>query len=137
MTYETPLSVVGRYLLVAVMVGAGVAHFTHGELFAAMVPAYLPWPMALVLVSGVFELVLGLGLLPVRTRRLAAYGLVALFIAVFPANIDMALHPEVGLVGAPDWLAHPSPLALWLRLPLQLLLIYWALSQARVRLPRA
>jgi uncharacterized membrane protein len=91
-----------------------------------IVPKALPWPMGLVWLSGVFEILLGLALIPTATRRLAGYGLVALYLAVFPANIYMAM-ANVQVQGLPSWATQPSPLALWLRLPLQLVFIGWAL----------
>jgi uncharacterized membrane protein len=139
MTYETPIRVAGRYLLAGVMVAMGVLHFTHAESFASIMPAYLPWHMPLVLISGVIEAALGLMLLADRTRPLAAYGLVLLFVAVFPANVNMALHPEVPIAGLPAWMPQPSATALWLRLPLQLVFLAWALQYTRVadrRTPR-
>ncbi|MDB4976208.1 MAG: DoxX family protein [Myxococcaceae bacterium] len=136
MTYETPLRIAGRFLLAGLMVTMGVLHFTHAESFVSIVPGYLPWPVPLVLISGAFELVLGSLLLLERTRTLAAYGLVALFLAVLPANINMALHPEVQIAGLPAWLPQPSATALWLRLPLQLVFIGWALQYTRRRTAR-
>jgi uncharacterized membrane protein len=112
-----------RVALTFLMVSIGILHFTHTEGFASIVPDFLPWHEGLVLVSGVFEIGLGLALLVERTRVLAAYGLIALFIAVFPANLNMALHPELRIAGLP---LEPSPVALWLRLPFQLVLIWWA-----------
>lgn len=135
MLYETPLRVAGRYLLAGLMVMMGVLHFTHTESFASIMPAYLPWHVPLVLVSGVIEVALGALLLIERTRVRAAYGLLALFVAVFPANLNMALHPELHVLGLPAWMPQPSETALWVRLPLQLLLISWALrytSQSRI-----
>ena len=81
-------------------------------------PPYLPWHFAFVIISGVAEVVLGVGLLIPKTSRYAAWGLIFLLIAIFPANIHMATHPEL----------YPNipPIALWLRLPLQVLLILWA-----------
>jgi uncharacterized membrane protein len=72
-----------------------------------------------VLISGFFEVLGGVGLLLARTRRAASYGLVLLYLAVFPANINMVVHPELGR-GLPEW-------SLWARLPLQFVLIAWAL----------
>ncbi len=85
-----------------------------------MVPPFLPWPSALVSISGVAEIAGGLGLLLPRWRRLAAYGLVLLLIAVFPANIYIAVaHVRFsGLLGN-AWVQ-------WLRLPLQIPLVLWA-----------
>ncbi len=108
---------VGRGLLSLGMVAMGVLHLVLPAPFVAVVPAYLPAPGALVFVSGVAEVAGGVGLLVPRLRRLASWGLVALLVAVFPANVDMALHPPRGI---PAW-------ALWLRLPFQIPLIAWAI----------
>jgi uncharacterized membrane protein len=115
-----------RHALTATMLGMGVLHFTAADIFVQIVPKGWPWPMGLVWISGVFEFLLGLGLMLQPTRRLAGYGLVALFVAVFPANIYMAM-ANVQVQGLPTWAAQPSPLALWLRLPLQIGFIAWAL----------
>jgi uncharacterized membrane protein len=104
---------------------AGVAHFANPGPFVQMVPDYLPWPLGLVYLSGIAESSLGLLLLWPRTRRLAAWGVIALLVAVFPANLHMAIH-NIWPTGMPAWLPPPSPLGLWLRLPLQLVLIAWA-----------
>ena len=115
-----------RWVFGALFVGAGVLHFIGSAFFISIVPPYLPYPAALVYVSGVAEIALG-GLLWLRpTSRLAAWGLIALLIAVFPANLHMALHAE----------RYPeiSPVALLIRLPLQGVLIgvaYW-LTRARL-----
>jgi len=109
----------GRLILALLLLAAGVTHFAMPQRFAAIVPAYLPAHLALVYVSGACELLGGAGLLlPPPVRRVAAWGLVALLVAVFPANVDMALHPA-NFPGIPVW-------ALWLRLPLQLPMIWWA-----------
>jgi uncharacterized membrane protein len=104
-------------LLAAFFVVAGIAHWVRPGVYLKIMPPYLPWPRALVYVSGVAEIVLGVLLLVPRTTHLAAWGLIALLIAVFPANVHMALHPEL----------YPriSPVLLWLRLPLQGVLIAW------------
>ena len=122
----------GRWVLAALMVGVGVLHFTHAQTFASIVPRYLPAPLWLVWISGACEIGLGLALLHDASRRWAAYGLVALYIAVFPANVNMALHPDLPVAGVPSD-AVPSALALWLRLPLQLVLIAWALRYVKHR----
>jgi uncharacterized membrane protein len=108
-----------RALLALLMLAAGTFHFAHPEPFVAIVPDYLPHPLALVYVSGCFEILGGLGLLIPRVSRQAAWGLIALFVAVFPANVNMALHqlPIGGEV---------HPIGNWLRLPLQAVLIVWA-----------
>jgi uncharacterized membrane protein len=117
---------IARHILAGVMVTMGVLHFVVDDLFVQIVPKMLPAPYALVWVSGVFEAALGLALLRPSTRRLAGFGLVALYVAVFPANIYMAVE-NVQIQGLPSWVTQPSPLALWLRLPLQALFIVWAL----------
>lgn len=104
------------------MVSVGVLHFTDPEPFVRIVPAFLPAKLELVWISGAAEILLGVGLLPKLTRRWASLGLVALFVAVFPANINMAVH-EVQL--NPE---SPIPVwAMWARLPFQLLFIGAAL----------
>jgi uncharacterized membrane protein len=114
-----------RLLLAVAMVVVGVVHFVKPEGFVRIVPAFLPAPLALVLISGAAEILGGLGLLVPRTRRLAGWGLIALYIAVFPANINMALQ-RIPLGEAPV-----SPLALWLRLPFQAVFIAWAYWMTR------
>jgi len=109
-----------RWLLTALMVAAGANHFVSPDPYVAMMPAALPAHLALVYVSGVAEIAGGLGLILPRTRRAAAWGLVLLLLAVFPANVNMAVnHLPLGERALPTW-------ALWGRLPLQALLIAWA-----------
>ncbi len=116
-------------LVLGVVVGfVGLLHFTHTAVFASIVPDYLPAHEALVLISGVFEIGLAVALQFERTRVLAAWGLVALFVAVFPANINMALHPERPIPGISFT---PPAIALWLRLPLQFVLLAWAWRYTR------
>jgi uncharacterized membrane protein len=116
---------ISRWLLTVFMVGAGVNHFLSPGPYVGMMPEALPAPWMLVYVSGVAEILGGLGLILPETRRLAAWGLIALFIAVFPANLNMALHHlPLGTREVPSW-------ALWARLPLQGVLIWWAASFAR------
>ena len=109
-----------RVLFAAFFVIAGVTHFTNREFFISIVPPYLPWPEMLVYVSGVVEIVLGVLLLVPSMMRIAAWGLIALLIAVFPANIHMAMNPQL----YPD-----TPYtALLIRLPLQGVMVaiaYW------------
>ena len=114
-----------RVLLSVAMIGIGIAHFVAPSDFASIIPRFLPAPVTLVLVSGVFEIAGGAGLLIPRVRRLASFGLVALYVAVFPANLNMAL------TGAAPPGVHLSPVLLWARLPLQLVFIAWALWVGR------
>src|SRR5262249_24343244 len=97
---------------------AGVLHFVRPDLYVRIMPPYLPWHLELVYLSGLCEVALGVLLLVPRTTTAAAWGLIALLIAVFPANVHMALNAEL----------YPTirPVLLWLRLPLQGVLIAWA-----------
>ena len=110
-----------RWLMGLAMIGAGANHFVSPEFYVQIMPPYLPWHLPLVWISGVAEILLGVLLLIPKTRQLASWGLVALLVAVFPANLHMALNDVMidGAPAAPAW-------ALWLRLPLQAVLIAWA-----------
>ncbi|MDA1312816.1 MAG: DoxX family protein [Acidobacteria bacterium] len=103
----------------------GVMHFTTVERFMAMMPASLPWHRELVYVSGVFEILGALGLLLPSTRRWAAYGLAALLLAIFPANLHVAMSGG-SVEGLPQGAWY-----YWLRLPFQFVFIAWALWVAR------
>jgi len=110
------------------MVGIGLLHLVRPEGFVKIVPGFLPAPLFLVYLSGLFEIAGGLGLTLERTRRLAGLGLIALYVAVFPANINMAVH------GIQPAQVHIPTAALWLRLPFQLLFIgvaWWLSRPAR------
>ena len=118
-----------RWLLTVLMVVAGINHFVSPATYVGMMPSLLPAPLALVYISGIAEIVGGLGLILPATRRLTAWGLIALFVAVFPANVNMAVnHLRLGTSDVPIW-------ALWARLPLQVVLIAWAwlFTRAAVR----
>lgn len=111
---------IALFLLALFFVFAGVTHFTSPDFFTAIVPPALPAPLALVYVSGVFEILGGLGVLWPATRAAAGVGLVALLVAVYPANLYMAWAPERFVAqGTPLW-------ALYARLPLQFVFIAWA-----------
>jgi uncharacterized membrane protein len=114
---------VTRYIFGVLFVLAGVNHFVNPEVYMRIMPPYLPWHFALVLVSGVAEVVLGALLLLRRCAAFAGWGLIALLIAIFPANLHMALNPEL--------FPRLNPTALWLRLPLQGVLVAWAYWYAR------
>ncbi|MFD2719273.1 MauE/DoxX family redox-associated membrane protein [Hymenobacter monticola] len=110
------LRLLSRYALALLFVLAGLWHFVHPATYLAIMPPQFPQPPALVYVSGFFEILGGIGLLLKPTRRLAGWGLLALLVAVFPANVYMALiHEKLGI---PGWAA-------WGRLPLQLPLLWW------------
>ena len=112
-----------KYLFAVSFMGAGVNHFLAQEFYARMMPPYLPWHLFLVYLSGLAEIALGGLLLVPRLKRLAAWGLIALLIAVFPANIHMAVHP--------DLFPEIGAAMLWARLPVQAFLIAWAYAYTR------
>ncbi len=117
----------GRLLLGVLFLGSGALHFLVPQQYLKIMPPMLPAPMTLIDISGIAELLGGLGLLvPLATaRRAAAWGLVALLIAVWPANIYMATsHLALPGIMGQSW-------AQWLRVPLQLPLIYWAWRYTR------
>lgn len=106
------------FLIGAIFIAAGTLHFTKPAMYEQIVPPYMPSPKTLVAVSGFFEILGGIGVLPAPTRRAAAWGLVALLLAVFPANVYMATDAEKFAKVAPAWVFYG-------RLPLQLVLIWW------------
>ena len=109
--------------LAAFFAFAGTMHFVRPRSYMAIMPDYLPAHRELVYASGVAELAGGLGALPARTRRAAGWWLAATMVAVFPANLHMALHPE-------RYRNIPRSL-LYARLPVQALFIVWALRSTR------
>jgi uncharacterized membrane protein len=108
-------------LQAALYVLAGLNHFRDPGFYLPMMPPYLPAHLELVYLSGVAEVVLGLGLLIPQTRRLAAWGLVALLLAVLPANLHIALE-NVPLGGAEEG----AGIWNWVRVPFQIPLLIWA-----------
>ena len=113
----------GRALMGAMYVCAGAGHLIATRLYMGIMPSYLPAHRELVLISGAAEIAGGVGVLLPQTQRAAAWGLVALLIGVFPANLWMVQHPD-RYPGIPLW-------AMWLRLPLQLPLLWWAYRYTR------
>jgi uncharacterized membrane protein len=118
----TRTKTVFQWLLAILMVVAGTMHFVDPDFYLRIMPPYLPWHLPLVYLSGFFEIALGLLLLIPRFTHLAAWGIFALLIAVFPANIYLYQHQD--LVPAPA-IVH------LLRLPLQGILLLWAYWHAR------
>lgn len=119
--------------LAALLAGSGILHRVKAGAYQRIVPAPLMrWRSEIVAVSGAAEIGCALLLLLPRTRRLGAYASALLFVAVFPANIQMTL--DGGSVGA----GFPSANAAlaWLRLPLQVPLVWWALSFRHAPHPR-
>ncbi|HEV7462016.1 MAG TPA: DoxX family protein [Solirubrobacteraceae bacterium] len=109
--------------LAAFFTFAGAMHFVRPRSYIAIMPDYLPAHRELVYASGAAEIVGGLGALPERTRRAAGWWLAATMVAVFPANLHMALHPER--------YRRIPPALLYARLPVQALIIVWALRATR------
>lgn len=116
-----------RVLAALAMIGIGVTHFLSPDGFVKIVPSFLPAPLALVYISGFFEILGGVGLLVARVHRPAAYGLIALYVSVFPANINMAVNDIQPAA------SHIPEAALWIRLPFQLVFIglAWWLSRSK------
>jgi uncharacterized membrane protein len=113
----------GRIVMGSLYIVAGVGHFVATRIYTSIMPDYLPAHRELVLLSGAAEIVGGIGVLVPQTQKAAAWGLVGLLIAVMPANVWMVQHPE-RYPGIPLW-------AMWLRLPLQGVLIWWAWCYTR------
>lgn len=111
-----PLLVIALFFI-----SGSIAHFVFVDFFVMAMPDYLSYHKELVIISGIFEFLGGIGILLPQTRILAGYGLIALVVAVYPANINMALHPEK----YPDI----SELFLYIRLPFQFLFV-WFIWQA-------
>ena len=107
----------GLYIQAFVYVAAGVNHFISPKTYLAIMPPYIPAHNLMVTLSGIAEIVLGIGLLFPATRSISAWGLILLLTAVFPANIYMATASQFRKL--PAWIR-------WGRLPLQGLLIWWA-----------
>ena len=106
-----------RWLLAAFFILAGWNHFRDPALYLSMMPPYLPKPELLNIISGLGEIAGGIGVLIPRFRRPAAWGLIALLVAIFPANLHLAINGWSGRNLA-SWI-------LWARLPFQLLFIGW------------
>jgi len=113
-----------RWGLGLLMVVAGLAHFTNPALYEALMPPWLPMHTELVYLSGAIEAGLGLLLLWPRTTRLAAWGLVACLIAIFPANLHHALSGGLDDPALPGFFANKT--VAWIRLPFQLVFVAWA-----------
>ena len=115
-------------LVGALFVATGALHFVAPRSYERIVPRHLPARRQLVYASGAAEIAGGLGALHPRTRVAAGWWLAATLLAVFPANVAMAVHGD-------RFAATPAPL-LWLRLPLQAPLVWWVLRATSRRRPR-
>jgi len=111
---------VHRYLIAVLFLITGIFHFIKPKLFTNIMPDYIPYHLAMVYISGVAEIMGGLGILIERTHLWAAWGLILLLIAVFPANINMTVE-SIQKSGYTSLFS----LVTIIRLPLQFVLIYW------------
>ncbi len=107
-----------QFILAMLMIADGFMHFYNTNFYVNIMPGYLPYPKLLVLVSGLTAMELGLMMLWKRTRKVAVWGMIAYFVAVFPANVHIALHPEI-FPSLSAWSA-------WGRLPFQGVFVYCA-----------
>lgn len=107
-----------RGVLAVFFIAAGLNHFRNPAIYLGMMPPWLPAPELMGQISGGAEILGGLGLLVPAARRLAGWGLVALLVAIFPANLHVALQGNMPGLDVPAW-------GLWLRLPFQLVFLSW------------
>lgn len=115
---------ISKWIYGVFLMVAGTMHFVRPELYLKIMPPYLPWHLPLVYLSGAAEFGLGALVLVPRLTRLAAWGIIALMIAIFPANIYLYQHQEI--LPAP-------PILHLLRLPLQAVFIWWAYTLTRAK----
>jgi len=106
------------YFMGGMYIFAGLMHFVKPKAYVKIMPDYIPYHLLMVYLSGVLEVLFGVLVLFPETQTIGAWGIIAVLIGVFPANIDMALKYK----GKKLWLK----VSFWLRLPVQLWLIYWA-----------
>lgn len=120
---KSKLKTISLYIFGIFFITAGLFHFLYTNFFLTIMPPYIPWHLEFVYLSGVVEVMLGAGLMYPRTRKFSAYGIIALLIAVFPANIYMAFNNDVL-----KEMNTSAFIAQWVRLPFQFVLIaiaYW------------
>jgi uncharacterized membrane protein len=108
---------IDQYILGIIMVAAGMFHFVRPQLYIRIMPPYFPAHSTLVLLSGIAEMVLGFMLLNPETQQLAAWGIIIMLLLFLTVHIHMLRNEEASMK-LPKWV-------LWLRIPLQFLLIYW------------
>jgi uncharacterized membrane protein len=105
------------YLMGGLYVFAGINHFIFPLFYKKMIANFLPYPLHIVYISGLIEILLGIGICIPELRQFSAWGIICLLICIFPANINLALRYHKSFAWS---------LLLYLRLPVQFLLIYWA-----------
>lgn len=106
------------YLMALLYILAGINHLRVPRIYMKMIPPSLPSPKSLNIISGAAEIILGILLCIPAVSAFAAWGIIALLIAIFPANLYMYTNEKAAL-GLPKWVR-------LIRLPIQLVLIYWA-----------
>ncbi|TVZ15087.1 hypothetical protein [Maribacter sp. MAR_2009_72] len=111
------------YVMAFIYILAGIMHFVKPKVYLRIMPRYLPFHKELVLLSGVAEILLGIGLFFKETRTLASFGIITMLLVFLLVHFYM-LSSEKASAGFPKWI-------LWARLPLQILLIYWAYSYVK------
>lgn len=121
----TPIRKIALYLMSLLYIVAGLYHFINPQVYLQIMPPWLPWQKLLVYISGVAEITLGLGILYKPWRSMAAWGIIFLLIAIFPANIQMAINYH--------YENHPRFWGSMLRLPLQIFLIWWAYTYTKTK----
>ncbi len=126
---QRPAKRLALLALAVFFIAAGVNHFLNPDFYVRIMPPYLPAHLELVYLSGLFEILGGIAVLLPALRALAGWGLVLLLVAVYPANLHMALHPEL--------FPEMSSTALYARLPLQLVFIVWVYWATRPEPPSA
>lgn len=109
---------ISLYIMAVIYILAGIMHFVKPKFYLKIIPPYIPWHKAMNYISGAAEIILGIGLFIPAYSTWAAWGIIALLIAVFPANIYHLTSAKPGR-GLPIWV-------LYLRLPFQVLFIWWA-----------
>jgi uncharacterized membrane protein len=114
------LAQTGLYILAGLLLLAGVSHFLRPHFYTRMIPLWFPAHKFAVAFSGVLEIVLGIGLLMPATRSISAWATIAMLASYLLVHFHMAIGKEAGL-GLPKW-------ALWTRIMLQFVLMWWALS---------
>ena len=123
------------YALAALFTGAGISHFARPDFFVAIVPEWLGPKSLANQVSGAAEIALGLAMIPRRTRPVAAWGLLGLLAAVYPANIDMAVNDVAVRPGPDDRMQRDvggvTDARNWIRLPVQFVLAGWVWPHTR------
>ena len=106
------------YFMACIYILAGIMHFVYPAMYRRIIPPWIPYPMGMVYLSGILEIVLGAALFFPGTSRLALFGIMALLVLFLPVHTHM-LRDSRASMGIPTWV-------LLLRIPLQGLLIYWA-----------